>query len=79
MYFTATEKVVPAQIISLLRGLIVIIPAALIFSRFFGLTGVWISYPVTEAVVAVAAALIFALLLKRSKKAEIKSDSEHNN
>lgn len=79
MYFTATEKVVPAHIISLLRGLIVIIPAALIFSRFFGLTGVWISYPVTEAVVAVAAALIFALLLKRSKKAEIKSNSGQNN
>ena len=69
MYFTATENVLPAHVVSLLRGLIVIIPAAIIFSKLFALTGVWASYPVTEGIVAVAAAVILVLsLLRKGKK-----------
>lgn len=37
--------------LNLLRQLVLIIPFALIFSRFWGLTGVWIAYPVSELIV----------------------------
>lgn len=38
MYFTSSERARPAHIISLLRGFIIIIPAAFILSRLAGLT-----------------------------------------
>lgn len=57
-YLTASERPVPAQVISLLRGLIVIIPAALLLSHFLGITGAWLSYPVTELLVAVVSACV---------------------
>ncbi|MDE6846196.1 MAG: MATE family efflux transporter [Lachnospiraceae bacterium] len=64
-YFTATEKALPGQIISLLRGFVIILPMAFLLSFFFGMTGIWLSYPVTEGIVAVIGVL---LLLKYSHK-----------
>lgn len=52
MYFSSAEKALPAQTISLLRGLFLIIPAAFLLSYFAGMTGVWLSYPVIEGLVA---------------------------
>ena len=57
MYFTSTENPAPAQLISLIRGFFLIIPLAFILSRAFGIIGVWITFPLTEAMVAVAVAL----------------------
>lgn len=45
--------------ISLLRYLVVIIPAAFLFSRFAGANGVWAAFGFAEAVTAVCAYLIF--------------------
>lgn len=53
-YFTTIEKTLPAQVISLARALFVILPAVFLLSSAFGVTGVWLSYPVTEAVVCLA-------------------------
>ena len=47
---------IPSFIISLLRYLVLIVPAASIGSRMFGITGVWASFPVAEVLTAVAAA-----------------------
>lgn len=58
-YFTSTEKAVPAQAVSLLRGLFLIIPTALLLSALFGLTGVWLSYPITEGIVAVTGIVLY--------------------
>ncbi len=52
-HLTATEKSLPAQAISLARALFVILPAAFVLSSAFGVTGVWLSYPVTEVVVCI--------------------------
>lgn len=49
-YYSATEKPFTAFIISILRGGVAIIPLVLILSMFFGLNGVWISFPCAEAV-----------------------------
>ena len=50
---------IPSFIISLLRYLVLIVPAASIGSRMFGITGVWASFPVAEMLTAAAAAGIF--------------------
>ncbi len=53
MFFTSVEKALPAQALSLLRGLFLIIPAAFLLSAAAGMTGVWLAFPVTEAAVSV--------------------------
>ncbi len=58
-YFTSTEKVLPAQIVSLSRGFIIIIPMAFFMSFLFGMTGVWLSYPFTESMVALAGMILY--------------------
>lgn len=50
--FTSTQSPGPAHWISLLRGLIVIVPMALLLSRLWGMEGVWFSYPAAEGLVA---------------------------
>ncbi len=46
-------KGMPSLVISLLRYVVVIIPAAYLFSRGLGARGVWIAFPVTELITAV--------------------------
>lgn len=53
-YFTSIEHALPAHVLSLLRGLILIIPMAFLMSFLLGMTGIWISYPLTELAVAAA-------------------------
>ena len=52
IYFSSMEKAVPAQVISLGRGLILMIPMAFLLSALWGITGVWLTFPVTEAIVS---------------------------
>lgn len=47
-FFQAIGKAVPALIITLSRYIIFFIPAIFILPVFFGLTGVWISWPVVD-------------------------------
>ena len=58
-YLISTEHPRPAQIISVSRGILVLIPMAFLLSAIFGLTGVWCSYPLTEASVAIMAFIIY--------------------
>ena len=51
-YFTSVERAVPAHIVSLLRGLILIVPVAFLLSALWGMTGVWLAFPATEMLVA---------------------------
>ena len=62
IFFTSTEQAVPAHILSLLRGLVLIIPMAFFLSGLWGMTGVWLAFPVTELVCS----LTGAALCKRS-------------
>ena len=82
-YFAAIEKPLPSQIITLLKGLILIIPFVYLFSFLLEMPGVWISYVVTEAVVFIIAISIYAVFRKRTKKQmlleEIKESLEESN
>ena len=64
IYFAATDQAAPAQMISLLRGLIVIIPLAFIMANVAGLTGVWMTFPLTELVVCVVACGLYKKIKK---------------
>lgn len=64
VYFTSTENAIPAHMISLLRGVLLIIPMAFLLAHLFGLTGVWLAFPVTESLCA----LLGIQLYIRSKK-----------
>lgn len=52
-YFSAIEMPKIGFTISILRGLIVIVPLAIVLSRFWGVTGVWLTFPIGEAMVFV--------------------------
>ncbi|MDE6760702.1 MAG: MATE family efflux transporter [Lachnospiraceae bacterium] len=52
IYFTSVERPLPAHILSILRGLILIIPMTFVLSAIWNMTGIWLSYPVTELLAA---------------------------
>lgn len=71
MFFTSAEHAIPAHIISLMRGLFVIIPFAFLFSNLLGVTGVWLSFTATEAVVfAMSLTALFIFIAKHRKTAQ---------
>ena len=49
----------PSLVISLLRYIIVIIPAAFVLSKAIGTTGVWWAFVITECTAAVVAFILF--------------------
>ena len=63
-FFTSVEKVLPAHALSLLRGLVLIIPLAFVMSSFWGMNGIWLSFPVTEAVTASLGVFIYFKFFK---------------
>lgn len=58
-------KGTPSLMISLLRYVVVIIPAAFVLSRIFGVVGVWNAFWVAELITAVAALFIYRQAVKR--------------
>ncbi len=66
-YFTSTGRPVPAQIVSLLRGIIFIIPMAFLLSALFKMTGVWCAFPATELLTAIIGLILFAVKARNYK------------
>ena len=58
-FFTSIEKAFPAHILSILRGLILIIPMAFLMSSLWQMTGIWLTYPLTELLVALLGFIIY--------------------
>lgn len=67
IFFTSIEKAVPAQIISVLRGFVLIIPLAFLLSTSWGMAGVWLTYPITEFLTALVGVKMYLSNLKKSK------------
>ena len=65
VYFTSTEQPAPAHAVSLLRGLVVIVPMAFLLTAWWDITGVWLAFPVTEGLVALLGAGIYLLMRRR--------------
>ena len=57
IYFTSTERPMPAHMISVLRGFFVIIPLAFLLAALQNMRGVWCTFPCTELIVSVISML----------------------
>ncbi len=68
IYFTSTERPRPAQVISLLRGFLVIIPMAFLLAFIGGIRGVWLAFPAAELLVAAVGLAVF--FSRRGKRAD---------
>lgn len=58
-FFTSIEKALPAHILSVLRGVVLIIPMAFLLSALWKMTGVWLTYPITEFLTALLGFVIY--------------------
>lgn len=59
IYFTSIEKAAPAHLISILRGLLLIIPFAYLLSALFGISGVWLAFPAAELIVTIIGIILY--------------------
>ena len=64
IFLTSVEKALPAQVLSLLRGFVLIIPLAFVMAMIWGMNGVWLCFPVTEAVTAIVGIFIYLKIFK---------------
>ncbi len=62
MYFAALERALPAQAVSLLRGIVLVLPMAFALSFLMGITGVWLAVPVAELLVTAIGARLYCNL-----------------
>lgn len=67
-FLSAVENPRASFIISMMRGLVVILPLAALLPSLFGMVGVWLAFPAAEAVTAVVSAMsLFAVRRKTAK------------
>ena len=64
-YYQAIGKALPALFLSLLKQGICLIPLILVLPSYFGINGIWMAFPIADALTA----LINFLFLKRATKA----------
>ena len=48
-YFQSLERLVPATFFALLRGLLLLVPSFMLLPRVFGVPGIWLAMPLSEA------------------------------
>ncbi|WP_080145911.1 MATE family efflux transporter [Marinilactibacillus piezotolerans] len=70
-YFSATDQPRMALMFSLLRGGFIIVPVVLVLSYFLGMNGVWLSYVVSEAIVAAW------IMIRANPKRRIRRTARH--
>lgn len=67
-YFSSTKRALPSQILSLMRGLFLIIPIAFVLAHVWGIAGIWLALPLTEVLVSIIAFFIQNIYTKQRKK-----------
>jgi len=72
-FFQAIGKALPATIITLSRQVIFLIPAIVVFPMFWGLVGVWISWPFSDFMDIIVCAIFIFFELKIINKEIVKN------
>ena len=72
-YFYSIEKPFFAQIISLARGFIILIPTAFLLSYIFKMMGVWSTYPVSEFIVTLIAVTLYIVNKRKQPSSKKKN------
>ena len=70
-YFQAVKKPMPALVPNMIRQLALLVPLYVVLPMFFGLAGVWMAGPISDAA-AVIVTLVF--LLPEMRKLSVKAD-----
>jgi len=65
IYFQAVGKGVPAILLGLSRQFIVLLPIVLILSRLYGVNGVWMSFPIADAISTIITVSALSFELRR--------------
>lgn len=65
IFFASSEHAAASQLITLLRGLVLIIPSALLLAALLGTNGVWLAFPVTEFLIMALGGILYAFLRSR--------------
>lgn len=63
--FTSVEKAAPAQVLSLLRGILLIVPLAFLMSAVWGMEGIWLSFPAAEGLSALIGLVIYVMIFTK--------------
>ena len=69
-FFMAIGKALPAFFLSLSRQVIFLIPPVVLLPKTFGLTGLWVAFPVADGLSTVMAALLLLRELRKIKERE---------
>ena len=69
-FFMAIGKPVPAFFLSLSRQIIFLIPLVMVLPNLFGLSGLWVSFPIADGLSSAFTALLLSLELRRLKRRE---------
>lgn len=77
-YFQSVEKVWPATIFALLRGLILLIPAFVLMPRIMDIRGIWLSLPISE-LITILLVIIYYLWNHQTYNALKTSNAQSNN
>jgi len=64
VFFTSVEKPFPSQLISLLRGTLLVIPLAFIFYSLRLINGIWLTIPTAESITTLIGIVLVFLALK---------------
>jgi len=64
-FFQAVGKGIPTMILSLLRQFLIYLPCIIILPRFFGLTGIWLSTPLSDVLSVIIVTIFFAAEMRR--------------
>lgn len=73
-YFQSVAKSKEAIILGSLRQFILLIPLVMILPKLFGLTGVWLSTPVADAIAILATSILLIRDIRRPYKTEDNGD-----
>lgn len=66
-YYQSIERPVRATVYTLLRGIVLLVPAFLVLSQLWGETGAWLAIPVAEALTLAVIAADFMLAGRRNR------------
>jgi Na+-driven multidrug efflux pump len=72
-YYQSVGLYKKAFVLSLLRQLIVFIPLLILFAQLWKLTGIWVSFPITDVIAGIITVVIFR---KDWKKLKVVSSEE---
>jgi putative MATE family efflux protein len=68
--FQALGKAVPALFLSLARQVFFLIPMVILLPLFFGLNGVWVSFPAADALSFLATLVLVLVMMKKLRNAQ---------